>query len=297
MPKYLKEALHKFHQNVPQHPQDAPHSWNRPTYGTAVQYAISNDISPLLPTKSATLIQKIVGTLLYCGIVVDPIMLVALGSIASHQSKATEETYEETLWLLNYVDSHPDTTIRYHASDVVLHIHSDASNLLEPQACSRAGGHYSLSDRSPNPLLPPRTDTTLNGPIFVVFKIMSNVMASSSEAEIGSTFINGQEAVPILTTLRKLGHPQPATPLRVNNSAAEEFANNSIKQKRSKAIDMRFYWIKDREIQGQFLVYWKPGRTNLGGYHTKHHLIPPYVITLAMLIDSVARHHCSVKNN
>ena len=98
-------------------------------------------------------------------------------------------------------------------------------------------------------------------------------MASAAKAEIGTTFINGQEAVPIRTTLRKLCHPQPATTLCVNNSTEEGFVNDSIKQKRPKAIDMCFYGIKYREIQGQLLVYWKPGSTNLGDYHTKHH--PP----------------------
>ena len=167
-------------------------------------------------------------------------MIFALGSIAYQQSKATDKTYEDTLLILNYGASYPDSTIRYRASNMVLHIHSDASYISEPRSHSRAGGHYFLSDRSMNPLLPPRTDTTLNGPIFTVPKILSNGMASAAEAEIGVTFINGQEAVPIRTNLRKLGHPQHATPLHVNNSTAESFAKDSIKQKRSKSIDMWF---------------------------------------------------------
>ena len=63
---------------------------------------------------------------------------------------------------------------------------------------------------------------------------MRNVMGSAAEAEIGATYINGQEYVPILTTLAKMGHPQPPTPMQVDNSTAEGFANRTIKQKRSK---------------------------------------------------------------
>ena len=99
---------------------------------------------------------------------------------------------------------------------------------------------------------------------------MSNVMGSADEAEIGAAYINGQEAVPIRTLLLELGHPQPATPIQVDNSTANEFANNTIKQKQSKAIDMHFYCIPDRTSQGQFLIYWQLGITNLGNYHTKH---------------------------
>ena len=84
---------------------------------------------------------------------------------------------------------------------------------------------------------------------------MSNAMGSASEAEIGAAYINGQEAVPIRTLLRKLGHPQPATTIQVDNSTTNGFANNTIKQKRSKVIGMRFYWIRDRKSQGQFLIY------------------------------------------
>ena len=36
---------------------------------------------------------------------------------------------------------------------------------------------------------------------------------------------------------------------------------------------MRFHWLRDREAQGQFKIYWRPGGTNLADYFTKHH--PP----------------------
>ena len=74
---------------------------------------------------------------------------------------------------------------------------------------------------------------------------MSNVMGSAAGAEIGATYIKSQEAVPIRTLLLECGHPQPVTPIQVDNSTADGFANNTIKHKRSKAMDMRFYWIRN----------------------------------------------------
>ena len=56
-------------------------------------------------------------------------MLTALGSIATQQSKGTEKIYADTLWLLNYAATHPNSKIRYTASNMILHIHSDASYL------------------------------------------------------------------------------------------------------------------------------------------------------------------------
>ena len=104
---------------------------------------------------------------------------------------------------------------------MVLHLHSDASYLSEPGACSRVGGHYLLSNNSTDPPKPPLTEPPLNGPIHTVSKILHNVMASAAEAEIGATFQNVQEAMPIRTTLQEIGHPQPPTPIRVDNSTAE----------------------------------------------------------------------------
>jgi hypothetical protein len=68
-----------------------------------------------------------------------------------------------------------------------------------------------------------------------------------------------------------MGHPQPSTPIQVDNTTAVGFANDTMKQKRPKAIDMRFYWVKCRTRQKQFIVYWGPGTSNLADYHTKHH--------------------------
>jgi hypothetical protein len=59
---------------------------------------------------------------------------------------------------------------------------------------------------------------------------MHNVMGSAAKAEMGATYINGQEAIPIRTTLEELGHPQPPNPIQVDNSTAEGFANDTIKQ-------------------------------------------------------------------
>ena len=43
---------------------------------------------------------------------------------------------------LDYMATHPDAKIRYHASDMVLNVHSNASYLTAANARSRAGGHY-----------------------------------------------------------------------------------------------------------------------------------------------------------
>ena len=114
------------------------------------------------------------------------------------------------------------------------------------------------------------TKELINGPIAVNAKIIKNVMSSASEAKIGALYMNAKLAVPMRTTLAELGHPQPPTPIQTDNSTANGIVNSTIRQNQSKAIDMRFYWLRDRVEQNQFLIYWAPRAINLADFFTKH---------------------------
>jgi hypothetical protein len=96
-------------------------------------------------------------------------------------------------------------------------------------------------------------------------------VASAAESEVGACFHDSQSGAPLRVTLTELGHTQPPTPLRINSSTAYGIVNETIKQKRCKAMDMGYHWLTDRVCQTQFDVNWRPGCENLGDYHTKHH--------------------------
>eukprot|EP00804_Cyclotella_cryptica_P008993 CCRYP_003094-RA/>CCRYP_003094-RA protein AED:0.55 eAED:0.55 QI:0/-1/0/1/-1/0/1/0/72 len=36
-------------------------------------------------------------------------------------------------------------------------------------------------------------------------------------------------------------------------------------------MDMCFHWLRDRECQEQFRIFWSPGHNNYANYWTKHH--------------------------
>ena len=98
------------------------------------------------------------------------------------------------------------------------------------------------------------------------------MVASVAKAEVRGLFHNGQTVVPLRITLHKLGFSQPPTPIKTDNSAAKGIVTAMVRQNRSKTIYMRFYWMKDRVKQKEFLFYWKPGSQNMGGYFIEHHL-------------------------
>ena len=76
---------------------------------------------------------------------------------------------------------------------------------------------------------------------------MRHVLASAPEAEIAALFNVAQLIIPIRIALQEMGHPQPPTPIQTDNSLAESFTSATVKQRRTKTIDMRYYWLQDRQ--------------------------------------------------
>jgi hypothetical protein len=143
MPGYVAKCLARFQHQPPKRPQHAPHAWIPPSYGAKTQAPTPQDTSPLLDQAGITRIQQIVGVLLFYARAVHSTMLPALGTIAAGlHTTANERT---TSHLLDYAATHPEATIRFHTSDMVLHVHSDASYLSEPKSRSRHGGYFFLS--------------------------------------------------------------------------------------------------------------------------------------------------------
>ena len=263
MPGYVDKALVRFNHQRPSKPQHQPHPHLPIVYGAKQQTSQPEDTSPKLNKEQTKFVQEVTGVFLYYARAVDSTMLVALSAIAAEQGNPTENTLAKVKQFLDYAATHPEAVVTYKKSNMVLAVHSDASYLSEPKARSRVGGHFFMSanhDEPPN-----------NGAVLNVSKVLKAVMSSAAEAELGGLFYNAKIAVPMRKTLEELGHPQPATPVQTDNSTAYGVINNKIQPKATKAMDMRFYWLKDRESVDQFRYYWKPGKTNLADYWTKHH--------------------------
>jgi hypothetical protein len=169
MPGYVSNVLSKFQHDAPKHPQHIPSRYVTPIYGDKNQYD-TRDETPPLTAKQYLTIQKVTGSVLYYARAVDPTVLMPLNDIATEQTKATEKTQAATNQMLDYLATHPDATIRYHASDMVLHIHSDASYLSVSNARSRLGGLFFLGNKSPE-------QDTLNGSVLNVAAVIKNVVA------------------------------------------------------------------------------------------------------------------------
>ena len=56
-----------------------------------------------------------------------------------------------------------------------------------------------------------------------------------------------------------------------DNAMADAVINGKIQPNRTKAMDMQFHWLRDRDCQQQICMYRRPGKDNYANYWTKHH--------------------------
>ena len=175
--------------------------------------------------------------------------------------------------LLDYAVSNKTAIVTFKASDMILRVHSDASYNSAPQARSRVGGHFFLTEDEDDP--------RGNGAVHTVAQIIKRVMTSAAEAELGALYLNARETIYIRRVLEELGHPQPKTPIQTDNATAEQIVTGKVLPRRLKLMDRDLYWLRDQEAQQNLRFYWRPGPTNRGDYHTKNH---------------PATHHAAVRN-
>ena len=271
MPGYVKKALLRFHVDKVSKNTNSPMTHIPPNYGQKIQFenTIGEDDIITDPTFKKNL-QQIIGVFLYYARAVDPTMIVAVNKLASQQNNPTSHTAQELDRFLQYAATWPETKQVYYANDMKLIAYSDASHQSESESRSRAGAVFYLGSSN-------GTTHNIHGILECISVILPTVTASATESEYGALFECGKQAEAIRNLLEDLGHPQGTTNLICDNMCATAIANDSCKQRKSKAIAMRYHWIRDRIKQHHFSVTWKPGIRNLADFFTK--CLPVYIFS------------------
>lgn len=211
------------------------------------------------------MVQSIFGSLLYYARCIDNTLLPALNDIATSQTTPTGNTLAKCEQLLDYVSTYPHVALRFHASNMQLHVDSDAAYLVASKVRSLVAGFYYFKH---NPHHQPFTHP--NHPVLVECHCLR-------QAETAGLFHNAQQAILLRRILTTLGHPQAPTMIKTDNETACGFVNNNIYLRKSKMWYMRYYWLRDQEQKSIINIYWKRGKDpddpNLADYPTKHHFI------------------------
>jgi len=284
VPGYIANTLERFGIEPKPHGTHAPApSPEKRYYDKTPQEATSDDSPPVGPTEQK-FIQEVVGVLGWYARAVDPTIICAVNKLASRQARPTEAVVKDALQLLDYVATYPDATIVYEPSDMMLQLHSDASWLSESESRSRAAAILFLVKKES--LGDP---DVINGCIDCYSTIIKSVVSSAFEAEYAGLFLAGQNAEGVRNTLDDLGHPQGETPIIADNACAVGIANRVVKQKRSKSIDMRFHWIRDRVGQKHFKIIWAAGTRNLADLMTKSHTAKHHIAMRKIYVKTCAK--------
>ena len=269
MPGYVQKALVRFSkQNITG--ANSPLIYIPPVIGPGPQMTPEDNPADLEPVdaKTKTYVQEVTGVFLFYSRAVDPTMLTAVNKISMQQSQPTAATLKAIDRLFSYASRHPDAHIVIRPSNMQLQAQSDASYHSETKARSRAGGilYFGLCH-----------DGSINGAVDYISSVIPTVCSSVAEAEYAALFLIGREATNARHILEDLGYPQNPTDIKCDNTCAMGIANGSVKQRRSKAIDMRYHWIRDQVKLGNYSVTWAEGASNLADYFTKAHPVHHYV--------------------
>ena len=153
MPGYVQQAVQKFprENKGPNKPTDAPHPYKSSKKHGLPMTPPEDDGTKLTPHAIKQL-QQIVGTFLFYSRAVDSTMLTALSIIATEQTQETKTTKEKAEHFLMYAAMHPDATLKFYKSEMILKIHSDASYLSERHGRSRAGETFTWATGIPQPI-------------------------------------------------------------------------------------------------------------------------------------------------
>jgi hypothetical protein len=143
MPGYVQKQLLKYKHVLSPRPQHCPYSPEPTKIGSEAQSPLPFDMTRKLSDAKIKQVQKFVGSIMYYARVVDMTVLMALSTIASKQAQGTERTMEKALQVLNYLATHPNATVCFQVSDMIMNIHSDALYLPSPNPAAEHAGIFS----------------------------------------------------------------------------------------------------------------------------------------------------------
>ena len=92
--------------------------------------------APKINSAYINCVQSINGIFPYYARKVDPTMLLDLNKISICQSAPTQDTIEEYNQVLDHASTHPNATIRYQSSNIILMTETDVAYLVLPESRS-----------------------------------------------------------------------------------------------------------------------------------------------------------------
>eukprot|EP00965_Chrysotila_dentata_P230226 6197652-Pleurochrysis_carterae.AAC.1 len=214
--------------------------------------------------------QSLVGALLYCSTQTRPDVALAVGMLCRAMSCPTDELYCAAQRVLYYSSHHRAVEVRFSRNNASVHGYSDSDWATRH---SKSGYVFMYNQAA----------------ISGSSKKQPSVALSSCEAEIIAASEATKEAVYLRSLFADLGLP-PKTPtsLSMDNKSAIDLAYNPEHHQRSKHIDRRDLFVRERVETHDIIVAFVASTNNLLYFFTKP--LPPRVFfAMRDTIMNVAR--------
>ena len=201
--------------------------------------------SAALDENKRTQFHSIVAKLLYLAKRVRPDILTTVSFLATRVTKSTEEDWKKLDRLLRYLNYDPVSGIVLRPGDGDIHLtaYADASYGVHEDGKSHSGLCIALGD----------------GPIFVRSSKQKIVSKSSTEAELISLSDGCSQIIWSRDFLIGQGYELPATVVYQDNKSTMSLIDKGRStSERTRHINVRYYFIKDRVDSGEIHIQHMP---------------------------------------
>jgi histone deacetylase 1/2 len=174
---------------------------------------------------------ELVGSLLYLSICTRPDIAQAVGAMARHMSKPTQEHWAAARAVLRYLAGSRNRGITYTANTTELHGYCDADYAGDIDTRRSTTGYL----------------FKLGGAVISwSSRLQATVAASTTEAEYMSIASATKEALWLRTLMTELGKPVVTVKIYTDNQAALSLVKHPISSARSKHIDVAYHFARER---------------------------------------------------
>ena len=187
---------------------------------------------------------EITGAVLYLSVVTRFDISFAVGVLTRHMKTPTYEACLAASRLLVYLKKSKNKGLFYSGSSLNLHVYSDSDWASDLDTRRSTSGYVVMM---------------AGGPISWMSKLQSIVATSSMEAEYISAYLSVQEVTWVRAVLHylELTRDKPTT-LLIDNKSAIDLAHNPVHHQRSKHIDIKYHWLRDKVADGTIAMLHVP---------------------------------------
>jgi hypothetical protein len=241
---YLKTVLERFNmQNVKEASTPLPSGYN----------PVPNTLP--VDEKLRTRYQQVIGSLLYLMLGTRPDIAYAVTKMAQFAANPSEEHFNKALYICKYLAGTKDYKLQYGLKQHGLYGYADADWASDPGSRRSTTGYLVLLSGSA---------------ISWNSRAQKTIALSSTEAEYMSLSDTCRQLVWMRSFFKELGMPISAIPLCGDNQGAIFNASNPVQEKRTKHIDIRFHYIREKVSEGQVTLHFVPTDQNPADMFTKN---------------------------